>query len=141
MELLSNERIGWMNKNVRRSERTNMYVLLKNRTWCVFDVLVLELDNAASLFCCLWQVKAVQSPLTNSVPSTCSWIRGFGRYLCIDYTLTISSSYGKIDIFAFLNSARSLVMLLVFAASQHMVLLSQSCDCIGEISNLEACVC
>lgn len=105
MELLTNERIGWMNSNVRRSERTNMYVLLKNRTWFVFDVLVLGLglDNAASLFCCLWQVKAVQSPLTNTIPPTCSWIRAFGRYLCIDHTLTISSSYGKIWHFCILE--------------------------------------
>lgn len=69
----------------------------------VFDVLVLELENAASLFCCLLQVKAVQSPQANSVPSTYSWIRAFGRYWCIDYTLISSSSYG----IAFLNCAQS----------------------------------
>lgn len=76
-----------------------------------------------------------QSPLTNSVPSICSWIRAFGRYLCIDYTLIISSSYGKSDILRILEFLlKAPVMLSMFAASQHMVLQSQSCDCTGEIS-------
>lgn len=44
----------------------------------------------------------------------------------------------KLTFRAFLNSAQSIVMLFVFIASQYMLLQSQSCEYIGEISNLEA---